>query len=318
MGGEMTAAPKSAGKQAWSRLLTATDALLLLTVCVWGVNFSIVKFALAEIPPLAFNTVRFLAASLVASAIARAAGYRWRIGRRHLPMLVGLGLIGNSIYQMLFVYGAAATTADNAALILGTVPVWVALAGSVVGMERVRPGGWLGVGLSFAGIVLIILGSDRSAVLEFGGATLRGDFLVLLATFCWSAYTLLSRLAMRHYRPMTVTSFCTVIGAVPLIVAGLPELAALDHAQISLAAWGGAVFSGAVSIGLAYFAWNHGISRMGSARTSLYSNLVPAFALLTAWLWLGETLTRQQGWGALLAIAGVALARRHTRALGVR
>lgn len=48
-------------------------------------------------------------------------------------------------------------------------------------------------------------------------------------------------------------------------------------------------------------------------RTSLYSNLTPAIALVTAWLALGETLTLQQAGGAALAVAGVVLARRHAR-----
>lgn len=291
---------------------TQVDALLLITVTVWGANFSVVKFALAEIPPLAFNSVRFTAVVIAVGVIARAAGYRWRIARRHLPGLIALGLLGNALYQLLFIYGAAVTTADNAALILSTVPVWVALVGSLAGLERVAAVGWLGVLLSFSGIVLIITGSDRGADFEFGGPTLAGDLLVLLATFCWSAYTLLVRLPMRHYRSMTVTGFCIVTGAVPLILAGLPELAALDPARISLGAWAAAVFSGFFSIGAAYFAWTYAISKQGSARTSLYSNLVPVVGLLTAWLWLGETLTPRQGWGAALAVAGVVLARGYT------
>ncbi len=293
--------------------LTSVDGLLLLTAVVWGVNFSVVKFALAEIPPLAFNSVRFLAVILTVGVASRAWGVRWRFRRRHLPYLVGLGLLGNATYQLLFIYGAAQTTADNAALILSTVPVWVALVGSLVKMERVAPIGWLGGGLSFFGIALIILGGDRNAEFHFGGATLLGDVLVLIATFCWAAYTLLVRLAVRHYRSMPVTSFCTTVGAVPLILIGAPELTALDWQQVSIGAWVSAVFSGISSIGIAYFLWNYGISRLGSARTSLYSYLVPVIGLVTAWLWLGETLTPQQGWGALLAMAGVVLARGHTQ-----
>lgn len=293
--------------------LTSADALLLLTVLIWGVNFSAVKLGLAEMPPLAFNSVRFLTGGAVLAIAAKASGQPWRFELRHLPFLIGLGLLGNTIYQLLFIYGIAATTADNAALILATVPVWVALGGSLAGTERVAGRGWLGVGLSFLGIALIILGSDRSAELRFGGPTLRGDALVLLGTLCWSLYTLLGRLAMRHYRPLTVTSFCTLVGAAPLVLLGLPDLVALRGACVSSTAWAAALFSGFTAIGLAYFFWNHGISRLGSARTSLYSNLTPLIALFTAWLVLGETLTRQQGWGALAAVAGVALARRHTR-----
>ncbi len=292
---------------------TSADALLLVTVFTWGVNFSVVKLALSEIPPMAFNAVRFLAGGTVLAIAAHATGRRWRFERRHLPFRIGLGLFGHSLYQLLFILGADATTADNAALILATVPVWVALGGSLAGTEKVEGRGWLGVGLSLAGIVLIVLGSDRAAEFHFGGATLRGDVLIFVATLCWSTSTLLLRLAVRHYRPMTVASFCTSVGAVPLVLAGLPQLAALDHSQVSATAWAAGVFSGIFAIALGFLFWNYGISRLGSARTSQYSNLVPLIALATAWLVLGETLTPQQGGGAVLAIAGVVLARRHTR-----
>ncbi len=293
--------------------LTSADALLLFTVFVWGTNFSAVKFGLSELPPLAFNAVRFLCGGTALGVAARVAGQRWHFERRHLPFLICLGLLGNTLYQLLFIFGAAATTADNAALILATVPVWVALGGSLTGLERVEPAGWLGVGLSVAGIATIVLGADRGAGFHFGGASLAGDSLVLLGTFCWSAFTLMGRLAMRYYRPLAVTSFCALVGAVPLVLLGLPELARLDRGAVSPAAWAAAVFSGVFAIGAGTLCWNHGVARLGSARTSLYSNLVPLVALCVAWLALGETLTARQGWGALAAVAGVVLARRHTR-----
>ncbi len=291
--------------------------MLLLTVVVWGVNFAVVKRGLAELPPLAFNTVRFSAACVAIALAVRATGTRLRFARRHLPYLIGLGLLGNTAYQLLFIYGVAATTADNAALILATVPAWVALVGTAAGMERVAPLGWLGVAASLGGIVLIVLGSDRAATFTFGGATLAGDALILLCTLCWSAYTLLIRVALRHYPSLSVTAVSTLAGAVPLIALGWPDLRALDPVQVSPTAWAAAVFSGLFAIALGYFAWNYGISRLGSARTALYSNVIPPIALLTAWLWLGETLTPQQGWGALLAVAGVVLARRFARPRGL-
>ena len=293
------------------------DALLLLTVSIWGVNFSVVKAALVELPPLAFNAVRFAAAALTLVIVFRASGGRWRFERRHLASLIGLGLLGNTTYQLLFLFGQAVTTADNGALILATVPAWVALGGTAVGLERVRAAGWLGIGLSLAGIVLIIAGSDRAAEFRFGGATLGGDLLILLSTFCWSGYTLLSRLVMRHYSALAVTSFSTTAGAVPLVLLGLPTLARLEG-PVAPGAWAAAVFSGVFAIALSYIFWNHGVSQLGSARTSLYSYLTPPIALLTAWLALGETLTAAQVGGAALVLAGVVLARRHTAPLRPR
>lgn len=289
------------------------DGLLLLTVCFWGINFSVVKFALSELPPLAFNGLRFVFASAVLLVIALGSGQRFTFSRRHLLYLIGLGLLGNTLYQVLFVYGIDNTTADNASLILATVPAWVALIGTTVGVERVEPRGWLGVALSLAGIGLIILGSNRQVEFRFGGATLWGDFLMLGATLCWSSYTLLSRPLMRHYPSLTVTSFSTTMGAIPLLLLATPSLIAVDWSGVPLTAWLAVIASGTFGIALAYAFWNFGVSRLGSARTSLYSNLVPPIALVTAWLWLGETLTMQQLLGGILALGGVVLARRFTR-----
>jgi site-specific recombinase XerC len=58
--------------------------------------------------------------------------------RRHLLYLIGIGLLGNTAYQLFFVFAIAITTAENSARILATVPVWVALIGTIFGVERVE------------------------------------------------------------------------------------------------------------------------------------------------------------------------------------
>jgi drug/metabolite transporter (DMT)-like permease len=291
------------------------DVFLLLTVLFWSINFSLVKFALVELSPLAFNGLRMILAAGLMLILAPLLGYPLKFQRRHLGRLIVLGLLGNTAYQLCFIFGIVRTSADNAALILATVPAWVALIGTLAGAEKVTTGGWLGVMLSLVGIALIILGGQRQAHLEFGSAHLLGDGLILAATLCWSLYTLISRRILRDYSPIAVTSFTTLVGVIPLVLLAIPPLAQLDWAAISLTAWGSLIFSGVFGITLAYFFWNYGVSRLGSARTSLYSNLTSPLSLLVAWLLLGETLTLVQIAGGLLALGGVALARRYTYAL---
>jgi len=288
------------------------DGLLLLTATIWGVNFSVVKFALADIPPKVFMGLRFVIASSTMLILASLLGRSLRFERRHLPALVGLGLLGNSVYQVLFVYGISWTTAANTSLILATGPAWVALAGTILGVEKVDPPGWLGIGLSLTGIILIISGSDRFADFPFGGWSLKGDLLILAGTLCWAFYTLLIRPMTQRYSSISVTSFTTAVGTIPLMAVAVPASAQLGWREVGLSAWSALVFSGVFAIALAYFFWNHGISKLGSARTSIYSNLSVPVALLTASVWLRERLTPQQWAGTLLAITGIILARRFT------
>ncbi len=293
-------------------ILSKADGALLLTVCFWGINFSVVKFALVTLPPLVFSGLRFVLAASLMLILAFVTGHRFNFERRHIPYLIGLGLIGNTAYQIFFILGINGTTANNASLILATVPMWVALMGTIIGSDRVELKGWLGVVLSLAGIILIITGGDQHAEFSFGGPSLLGNIFVLLATLCWSSYTLLSRPLMRHYSSASVASFSTSMGTIPLFLISVPTLLTVDWRMVPGSVWLALVASGVFGIALAYFFWNYGVSRLGSARTALYSNLIPPVALLVAWLWLGETLTLLQWGGAVLALFGVFLARRHT------
>lgn len=276
---------------------------------MWGTNFSIIKVALTDLSPLLFASSRFLLIVPVMVALAWLSGHSLRVERRFWLPIAGLGLVGNTVYQLLFIFGADRTSADNAALILATVPVFVAVLGSLAGTERVGTRGWVGVGVSLVGIFVIVTGSDAGQTLEFGSASAVGDLLVLLAAVAWSVYTVWMRPVVKECSPVAVTVLSTAIGSIPLLLLSLPVVRWEELAQVSNRSWVALAASGMFGICLPYFIWNYGIRKLGSARTSLYSYLVPFIALIVAWAWLGETLTAQQFLGGALALAGVVLAR---------
>jgi len=137
------------------------DIMLIGMSLVWGINFSVVKIALTDLSPLSFNSIRFSLASLLLMTLLwireRDLGFR----REDISRLVLLGLIGNTIYQLLFINGIARTTAGNSSLILGTTPIFVALLSSVLRVEKIQRKIWYGVILSFIGILLISMGADK-------------------------------------------------------------------------------------------------------------------------------------------------------------
>jgi len=291
------------------------DLLLLLMAAMWGTNFSIIKVALTDLAPLPFASLRFVLIVPVMAGLAWLTGHSLRVERRYWLQIAGLGLLGNTVYQLLFIFGADRTSADNAALILATVPVFVAVMGYLAGFEQIGRGGWIGVGLSLVGILCIVTGNASGASLEFGGASLFGDLLVFLATLAWSAYTVWMRPVVQRCSPIAVTVLSTAVGSLPLLLMTLPFLRVDELAQVSTRGWLALAASGMFGICLPYFIWNYGISRLGSARTSLYSYLVPFIALVVAWAWLGESLTAQQFLGGGLALAGVLLARNYVRSI---
>lgn len=280
---------------------------LVALVVFWGANFSLVKLALRDVSPLAFTTLRFLLASGVLWVFLKVGGDRVRITRSHWPALIGLGLVGTTAYQALFIYGISWTLAGNASLMLATAPIFTALFSRISRQERGGPSAWVGVGLSVLGIVLVVLGGARNV--SFGAGTLTGDLAVLVGAAAWSAYTVGSVPLVHRYGAVPVTAATMWVGTVGLVIVSLPALRGQDWAGVRPIAWLAVLYSGAFAIATAYLLWYYCIRRIGSTRTAVYTNFTPVVALLIAWPTLGEVPTLLQAVGAGGVIAGSVLVR---------
>ncbi len=300
------------------------DALLVLMVVIWGANYSVIKRCFDEIPPIPFNALRmalasamFYAAIQLARRRARASGGRlssifytpnplttadrWR--------LLWLGFIGHMGYQLCFVSGVALTTVSNGALIIGTTPVVVATASAALGRERIGRLHWIGAAVSMLGLYFVV---GHGAA--FGGASTRGDLLVMLSVCCWSAYTIGATSLIERHSPLYVTGTTMAIGTIPYGIIAIPQFLNLDWQVIHVWVWIALMLSAVLALCLSYLIWYTAVQRIGPARTSVYSNLVPIVAMTFAWMWLGEPIPGRKVGGALAVLAGVFFTRFGRRA----
>jgi len=285
-----------------------TDLTLLALVFIWGANFSVVKHAVSELPPLAFNALRFSGASLLALLLTWLVEKDLHIARKDWPLLILMAFVANSVYQFLFIQGIARTRASNSSLILATPPIWVALFGTLTHSERLSRRNVLGVLLSFVGLCLLIGGSGSE--LSLGVQTFAGDLLTLCAALIWATHTIVVKRLTNHNSALKVTAWMLVFGTIPLVMVGLSDLKGLDWAQVSTESWLGLAYSAVLAIAVGYVIWNTGVKRIGSTRTAIYSYLQPLIGVGIAWVTLGETMQPLQALGAAGILAGVALARR--------
>jgi drug/metabolite transporter (DMT)-like permease len=284
-----------------------TDAAIWVLVLIWAANFSVVKASLVDFHPLAFNTSRFLLASLLLALIIGLSGQSLRFPRSDWFTLIWLGVLGNTAYQVLFIFGIDWTLAGNAALMLATVPVFATLLSAALGHERVDYRVWVGAVLSFAGVGLVVWGG--AANVRFGAETVRGDLTILAAAVAWSVYTVGSSPLLKRYGTLPVTAVTMWIGAVGLLVVSGPALAAQDWTAVRPGSWLGLAYSGVMAIAVAYLLWYYSVRRVGSSRTAVYSNTIPVVALIIAWLTLGETPGWFQIAGTVAILGGIGLAR---------
>jgi drug/metabolite transporter (DMT)-like permease len=283
------------------------DLALLGMVVIWGVNFTIVKSALSEMRPLAYNAVRFSEASLFILILAWMVERDLYIARRDWPYVFVLGLVGNFAYQMLYINGLARNTAGNTSLILATSPIFVGIIGTLTGQEKLRLWNWLGILVSFLGLYLLV--SSSGSGLAWGSETVVGSLLVLGAASSWGLYTVLLQPLVRRYSAVKATAWIMVAATPLLVLAALPDMQQQNWGAVSLRSWLGLLYSAALAIGIAYIIWNTGVRRVGGARTAVYSYLTPLISVAVAWVFLGEAMRPVQIFGAAAIVLGVALGR---------
>lgn len=282
----------------------ATPAMIAVVV-IWAANFIAMRLVLAEVPLLVTGALRFLLAGILLLVILRIAEGNVTVPRALWGRLFFLGLLGNSLYQVLFMVALQRTTVGNTAILLATSPLQTALLGAALGIEK--PSGRLltALVLALAGAGLVL--SDRGV--EIDTATLLGDLAALGAAFCWASFTLGVRRLPGELSPLRVTAITTIAGAPALLLVAAPQFVSLEWTAVSWRAWSALGYSVTLSIGVAYLLWNASVAAVGVNRTAIFNCLTPLVAMLMAWPVLQEVPGPTQWAGGTLIVAGVILGR---------
>ncbi|WP_434479887.1 DMT family transporter [Gemmatimonas sp.] len=282
-----------------------TDAGLVLMATIWGVNYSVVKTGLQAMTPLSFTAVRMVSAAAVLFLIARVVKNTWPSRRDTMHLLV-LGLIGNGVYQLLFISGMARTRAGVAALIVAAGPAWIAIMSRLLGRERVSRLGWAGIVLQLIG-VLCVVGSTQG--FEGGDQGLIGAMLISGGSIIWALYSVLLQPYTQRMNALPLSAITLASGALMMAVAGAPDMLRLDWGGVSLAGWGAVMYSSLGAMVIGYMLFYQGVRVLGPTKTAMYGNLQPIIAIAVAWAVLHETPTGWQLLGAGFVMAGLLVSR---------
>jgi drug/metabolite transporter (DMT)-like permease len=285
--------------------------MLLVTVMIWSLNFTVTKYVLSHgFKPLAYGAVRFSAAALLFIGITWVRERSFRLRRRDIPFILGAAVVGIFLNQVAFVYATKLTTATTVALIFGTLPILTALFAAAGGIERLHSRFWLAAAVSFTGVCLVAVGAKGGI-----GGDLWGYALALVGAATWAAYSVAIAPLMTRYTASRISAYALTIGAILLLIAGAPQLASQDYASLPSLIWVAYVFAVLGPLCLTNLLWFNSIEQVGPSRASLYANLQPFLGAIFALLILSESITALQVGGGLLIAAGIVLSRRDQPAL---
>ncbi len=282
---------------------SVADAMLLVTVCLWALNFTASKYILDHgFEPLTYSAIRYSLAALVFLAIVLPLERSLRIERRDLP-LVALAIVLLFGNQLGFVFAIDLSTATTVALLFGTLPIFTALIARAVGIEELSRRFWIAAALSFGGVALVTAGSGESI-----SGNVWGDILALIGAATWAGYSVALAPLMRRYSPFRLSAIFLLGAAVALVAVGAPQL---EDQSLDLPAGVWLTFAYAVigPLVITNLLWFTAIDRVGPSRASLFANLQPFLAAVIALLLLNESLSRLQFAGGLLIAGGIVFSR---------
>jgi drug/metabolite transporter (DMT)-like permease len=282
-----------------------TDALLVTMAAIWAVNYTVAKYGTRTVPPLAYNAVRIVMATVVLIVIGRLRSSE-RPSRSDVMALLAIGVLGNGLYQFCFIEGLARSRAGTVALMLAGSPAFVAIVGRIFRVERVNSRGWAGIALQLVGIAFVIFGSVAHAN---GDDTLLGSAFIVAGSLCWAFFAILIKPYTERLSGIDVGAYSLAGGALFVTLVGIPSIVATDWASVTLPVWTAIVYSGIGALVFGNLIWYHGVSRIGPTRVSMFSNLQPLVALAVAWVVLGEVPTIWQGLGAGSIMTGLIITR---------
>jgi drug/metabolite transporter (DMT)-like permease len=272
-----------------------------LASSLWGCGFFFGKIALVEMGFAHMVLYRFLFALVPLAPLL--VTHRPGLNGREWGVLTVASFLGVPLQFLIQFYGLSLTTVSHASLMVGTMPVILAVGAAAFAHERMDGLGWVALAGSTCGAALIALGGKHHA--GAGEASLGGDLLVVVSLGIALFWILLNKQLMARHSPIVVTAYGLLLGTLMLGVwvpmrYGMPPVAG-----VSLKAWLALAGSGVLCTATTTLLWNWGMTQVPASQAGVLLNMEPLIGSLLGVLVLQERLgpSAWVGGGLILAAA---------------
>ncbi|TDW31713.1 threonine/homoserine efflux transporter RhtA [Rhizobium azibense] len=279
----------------------AFQGYIYLTLAMITVGSTVIasKIIASSLPPFTATALRFAAAFPFFLLLMQITRLRLpKLSRHDWLILVTQAGAGSVGYTTLLISGLQLTSATNAGVIIGTLPVVSAVISILVLGERPHRFLLLAIALAAFGVFWVALTPGASA-----GGSLTGNVLILGAVICEGLFILLNKRMQSEILPLTQSALMTGIG---FFVAGIPALFESHAASgFSAAALLAVVYYALVPTVGGFILWYAGLERVSGSEASLFTAIAPVSAVIFAFVLLGEPVGLHQIFGVACVLAAV-------------
>ena len=276
---------------------------LLAATVIFGLNYSIAKVTMTEIPPLALVFFRTLVPALVLQVISfRREGWGWP-SRPEFFRLSYLSILGVVINQVFFLGGLYLSNPINAAVLMTTIPVSTIAFALFIGEESFRTRKAIGIGCAFIGS-LYLVGVFR---FDFSSSVLLGNVMIFVNSLSYGLFLVLARPLLARRATVTFLAWIFTLGAVIVLPICIPEVLRTDFSRVSRAGWMGLGYIILFSTLVAHFLNSWALRNAVPSTVGIYVFLQPVIAIGCSVAFLGDHLTGAQLASGSLVLVGVYL-----------
>ncbi|TDT50463.1 DMT family transporter [Fonticella tunisiensis] len=283
--------------------------LMVLSTIFWAGAFIAGKISGSSIPPFTLTFLRFLFAAIILYFVIRRKELTLMIEKRDVPVFLFTGIIGMFGYHVLFFTALRYTSAINSSIIGASNPIITTILSSIFLKERINMKRIGGILLSFTGVFLTLTNGSLSVIrnLSFN----YGDIIMFLAVLMWACYGVFSKKVMHMYSPLKLTFysflFCIII-LIPFVIYEAPWTFLL---KVPFNAYAAVLYMSIFPSVIGYLVQQISIKEIGPGKTSIFINLVPLFSIILSVIILGEAISINKLFTALLIITGVYICQKN-------
>jgi drug/metabolite transporter (DMT)-like permease len=272
---------------------------LIALAALWGASFLFMRMGAGEFGPVLLSAVRVIGAALLLMPLLALRGQMHALRQHWRPIFV-VGVTNSALPFLCFAYAALSITAGLSAIFNAGAPLFAAVIAWWWLKDRLTPLRIVGLVIGFAGVLW--LAWDKASFKPGGSGW--AVLACIAGTLCYGVSANYTKRRLTGVAPLAVAAGSQVAAGLFLL---LPALLLWPSTAPTASAWLMAAVLALACTGLAYVMYFRLIANVGPANAITVTFLVPVFAVLWGWLFLGETLTPAMAAGCLVILLGTGL-----------
>lgn len=278
---------------------------VILGMIFWGFTFVVFKFANESFRPISIVFLRLFVSIFFLFGFAYMFKRLGRIKRKDLKWFLLMALFEPFFYFLGESFGLTLVTATVGAVIVSTIPLFIPFASYYFFKERLTVMNRIGLVVSFAGVLMVILTGGKGL-----SADPKGIALMFVAVVSAVGYTMLAKKLVADYNPITITAYQSFYGLIMFIPLFLIfEVPVLNLREVSVSSLLAVAYLGVFGSGICFILLTIGIRELGAARANVFGNLIPVVTAILSFFILKESMPLLKIVGIMVVVGGLLMSQ---------